>query len=181
MPSPRSSLCLVLIIATAGFVAGCEASVSTGGDSVDAGNAADTIQKQYPAESGGLKLTSISCDSGDAEVDAKFTCTGQNDAGITLEIEGTVTEVNEDSSDVQFTWSVLSSTSDGKAYADAATANLQAQGIAVTSIECPEIKVEKGTKVDCEATLEDGSTQTATITLTDDSGGFDVVTSPDPS
>jgi len=175
MTSSHKRFCLVLIIATAGFMAGC------GSSSVDADNAASTIQEQYPAESGGLTLTSIECDSGDAEVDATFACSGVNDAGITLDIEATVNEVNEDSGDVQFSWSILSSTSDGKAYADTATANLKEQGFAVSSIECPEIKVEKGTVVDCEATLDDGSTQTATITLTDDAGGFDVETSPKDS
>lgn len=173
MTSTHKRFCLVLIVAAAGVMAGC------GGSSVDADNAADTIQKQYPSESGGLALTSISCDSGNAEVDATFSCSGVNDAGLTLAIEATVNEVNQDSGDVNFTWSVVSSTSDGTAYAEAATANLNQQGFAATSIECPVIKVEKGTVVDCEATLDDGSTQTATITLTDGNGGFDVKTSPD--
>ena len=173
MTSTHKRFCLVLIVAAAGLVAGCA------GSTVDAENAADTIQKQYPSKSGGLALTSISCDSGDAEVDATFSCSGVNDAGLTLDIEATVTEVNEDSGDLNFSWSLVSSTSDGTVYAEAATANLKQQGFAITSIDCPEIKVEKGTVTDCEATLNDGSTQSATITLTDDAGGFDVETSPD--
>ena len=177
MPSPRSGLCLVLIIATAGFMAGCEASVSTGGDTVDADNAADTIQQQYPAESGGLALDSISCDSGDAEVDATFTCSGENEAAVTVDIEATVTEVNEDSGDVKFDWSITKATSDGTAYSDVAVTTLQNQGYAVASIECPEIVIERGNEVDCRATMDDGTSQTARITLTNESGGFNVVTS----
>ena len=66
---------------------GCEASVSTGGDTVDADNAADTIKQQYPDKAGGgLTITEISCDEGKAEVDAKFNCTATNSAGSDLEM-----------------------------------------------------------------------------------------------
>jgi len=174
MPTPRSSLCLVLVLATVGLLAGCEASVSTGGDSVDAGDAANTIQKQYPAKAGGLKLTSIDCDSGDAKVDAKFTCTGVNDNGITLDIEATVNAVDKDTGKVDFTWSITKSVSDGTAFSGVALTTLQNQGSAVKSIECPELVVEKGTEVDCNAIMKDGSEQTATIMLTDGNGGFNV-------
>jgi len=176
MPTSRSTLCLVLI-AGAALLAGCEASVSTGGDTINSGDAEKTITKQYPSAAEGLKLTELSCDEGDAKVDAKFTCTGENNAGVSLEFESTVTKVDEDTDKVGFDWKITKATSDGKAYGDAAATNLQGQGYAVASVECPEIVIEKGQKVECEATMDDGSKQTASLTLTNGDGGFNVKTS----
>jgi hypothetical protein len=172
MNSWKLLVCAGLAVLTTGLAAGC-----SGERTVDAENAAETIQKQYPDESGGLTMTSISCDEGKAEVDATFDCTAENDGGVALEIEATITDAPEDSEKVNFTWSVVASTSDGTAYSEAAVAQLQDQGFAVASMECPEIKIETGNEVECGVTMDDGSSQTATITLTDDQGGFDVVTS----
>lgn len=175
MPTPRTTLCLVLI-AGAALLAGCEASVSTG-DTIDSADAELTIKRQYPSQAEGLKLTELSCDEADAKVDTKFTCTGQNDAGVSLEIESTINEVNEDTDKIGFDWTIVKATSDGKAYGDAATTNLQDQGYAVASVVCPEIVIEKGQKVECEATMDDGSKQNASLTLTNGDGGFNVKTS----
>jgi hypothetical protein len=163
---------LVILFVSAGLVAGC-----SGDKKVDVESAESTIQDQYPAETGGLELTSISCEEGDAEVDSEFTCSGENDAGVSLQIEATVDEVDEDSGEVKFTWSTTGSVSDGTAFAETALTTLQNQGYAVAAIDCPDISIENGNEVECEATMDDGSSQTATITLTDDKGGFDVVTS----
>jgi len=168
---------LVLLIAATGLIAGCEASVSTGGDEIDADDAAKTIQSQYPSQADGLKLTEISCDSTDAEVDATFDCTAKNDAGVSLDIKGTINEVNKDTDNIKFDWTITKAVSDGKAYSDVAVTTLQKQGYAVESMECPEFEIKTGVKVDCDVTMDDGSSQTATITLTNDNGGFDVVTS----
>ncbi|HTU16122.1 MAG TPA: hypothetical protein VMF31_13090 [Solirubrobacterales bacterium] len=176
MPTSRSTLCLVLI-AGAGLLAGCEASVSTGGDTIDSGDAELTIKRQYPGQAEGLKLTEISCGEADAKVDSKFTCTGENDAGVSLDFESTITEVNDDTGKVGFDWTITKATSDGKVYGDAAAENLQRQGYAVTAVECPAIVIEKGRQVDCEATMDDGSKQNATLTLTNGNGGFNVKTS----
>ena len=157
---------------------GCEASVSTGGDTVDADNAADTIKQQYPDKAGGgLTITEISCDEGKAEVDAKFTCTATNSAGSDLEIEATVNKVDEDTDKVNFTWSITKLTATGATFGDVAASTLQDQGYAVASVDCPHgIVVEKGATVDCRATMDNGSTQSATLTLTDGSGGFNIDT-----
>jgi hypothetical protein len=172
MNSLRILACAGLVILSTGLAAGCSSEKT-----VDAQNAADTIQKQYPDESGGLTMTSISCGEGKAEVDATFTCTAENDGGVSLDIEATVTDVPEDSDKVNFTWSVVASTSDGTAYAEAAVRQLQAQGYAVASMDCPEVEIKSGNKVECDVTMDNGSAQTATVTLTDDNGGFNVVTS----
>jgi hypothetical protein len=160
---------VVLVLVSTGLLAGC------GSDKVDAEDAASTIQKQYPGESDGLELTSITCEEGEAEVDSSFTCSAENDAGVSLEIGATVTEIDGDR--VNFTWSTIGSTSDGSAYAESAVTTLQNQGYAVAAIDCPEIRIESGNEVECEVTMDNGSRQTATVTLTDDDGGFDVVTS----
>ncbi|MDQ2699774.1 MAG: DUF4333 domain-containing protein [Actinomycetota bacterium] len=170
MPNAPKTFCLILIIATAGFVAGC-----SGGEKIDSGDAEDVIVKQYPSQADGLELTEIDCGDADAKADETFECTARNDAGVSLEIESTITGVDGDK--VNFDWTITKATSDGSAYADVAVSTLQNEGYAVDSITCPEFEIKKGVEVECDATMGDGSEQTATITLTDDNGGFDVVTS----
>lgn len=169
MPTAKFFLCLVLVSVSGSLLAAC------GGDEVDAADAANTIQEQYPSRADNLELTSIECGTAAAEEGETFTCDAENDAGVSLTIEAEVNGIDGDQ--VDFSWSTTRSVSDGKAYAVAAVETLQAQGYAVQSMECPEIVIEKGTEVECETTMDDGSTQTATITLTDDNGGFDAVTS----
>lgn len=176
MSNPRKSLCLVLVIATAGLITGCEASVSTGGG-INSDEVADQIKQKYPAKADGLTLTSITCGSGDPEVGATFTCDAENNAGVTLEIEGTVTEVNEEADDVKFTTKTIKATSNGEVYATTAVDTLVGEGYAVESMTCPEIVIEEGNVVECDVTMDNGTSQTATLTLTDGNGGFDVVTS----
>jgi hypothetical protein len=169
MPKSRIIAALAILIASTGLVAGCAS------DQIDVGNVEETITEQYPKTTGGLELTSITCEEGKAEVDAKFTCTGDNDAGVALEIEATVTEVTDEK--VNFTWSTTRSVSDGAVFAETAVSTLQNQGYAVAEMDCPEIEIKKGNEAQCDVTMDNGSAQTATITLTDDEGGFDVVTS----
>ena len=111
------------------------------------------------------------------QVDAKFNCTATNSAGSDLEIEATVNKVDEDTDKVDFTWSITKLTATGATFGDVAAATLQDQGYAVSSVDCPDgIVVEKGATVDCRATMDNGSTQSATLTLTDGSGGFNIDT-----
>lgn len=167
----------VAILATAALLAGCEASVSTGGNTLDSDDAAKTITGQYPTKADGLKLTSLECGDADAKVDETFDCTGKNDAGVELEITGTINQVDEDTGKVGFTWDVTKATSDGVAFANTATDTLKAQGYAVDSMTCPDIVIEKGNEVECDLTMANGSKQTVTLTLTDGDGGFNVNTS----
>jgi hypothetical protein len=169
MRKSRIAALLAVLFVSVGFASGC------GPEKIDVGSVEETITEQYPENTGGLELTSITCEEGNAEVDAKFTCTGDNDAGVELEIEATVNEVTDEK--VDFTWSTVKSVSDGSVFADEAVATLQNQGYAVAEMDCPEIEVKKGNEAVCDVTMDNGSAQTATITLTDDEGGFDVVTS----
>ncbi|MGA7435872.1 MAG: DUF4333 domain-containing protein [Solirubrobacterales bacterium] len=176
MYSLRKPLILTMFVVSAAFFAGCEFSCSVGENNVDAGQAEGTISAQYEDQTG-LALNEINCQSGNAEVDAEFDCTAENEAGVSLEITSTITSIDEENDRVRFNWDVTKATSDGTAYANGAVAELKRQGYAVASIECPEILIEKGTNVVCDATMADGSEQTADLTLTDADGGFDVVTS----
>lgn len=176
MSKSRGALCLVLISGLA-LLAGCEASVSTGGDDVNADDAAQTIKSQYPGQTDGLTLTSIECDSTEAKVDETFTCNGENDAGVTLDFESTITKVDEDADKVDFDWTITKAVSNGEAFGKAAAVELKNQGYAVDSVDCPEIEITKGQVVECDVTMDNGTKQTGTLTLTDDNGAFNIKTS----
>lgn len=176
MSKSRAALCLVLVSGSA-LLAGCGASVSTGGDEINRDDAAKIIEEQYPEQAGGLKLTSIECDGTEPKVDNTFTCTGENDAGVTLDFESTITEVDEEADKVGFDWTITKAVSDGTVFNETAQIELKNQGYAVDAVDCPEITIAKGEVVDCEVTMDDGSKQDGTLTLTDDNGGFNIKTS----
>lgn len=176
MPKSRSYLCLVLV-AGAALLAGCEAEVSTGGNDLNTGDAETLIKDQYPPQADGLTLTKIECGSTEAKVGNTFTCDATNSADVKLEIEGTIDRVDEDTDKAHFTTKTIKAVSNGTVYADAAAKQLQTQGYAVDSLDCPEILIKKGTKVECDVTMNNGSKQTAALTLTDGNGNFDVDTS----
>ena len=176
MSISRSSLCLVLIAGAALF-AGCEASVSTGDNDLNTDDSEKLIKEKYPAQADGLKLTEIECGTTEAKVGNTFTCTATNTAGVHLDIEGTIDSVDEDTDKAHFTTKTTKTVSDGTIYAENAVKVLQGQGYAVDSMDCPDILIKTGTKVECDMTMDNGSKQTATLTLTDGNGKFDVDTS----
>lgn len=173
MPIRRSALCLVLI-AGAALLAGCGAEVSTGGPTVGGEDAAATIKKQYPTKSGGPTMAEISCDEADAEVDATFECEGTNDSDVAVDILATVNQIDEDSDEFRFSWSITKLTAPGTLFGDLAAETL-AQTRAVDTVDCPdEIVVEQGTVVDCVGTMDNGEKREVKLTLTDESGNFDI-------
>ena len=171
------SVALVLIATTGALLGGCEASVSTGGDDLNTGDAEKVIQEQYPAQAGGLKLTSIDCDTTEAKVGNTFTCKATNSAGLSLDIEGTIDKVDKDTDNAHFTTETVKAVSDGSYFEDKTVTDLQKQGYAVESVSCPEILIKKGNKTECDMTMKNGSKQTATITQTNGNGDFDIDTS----
>ncbi|MGA7395932.1 MAG: DUF4333 domain-containing protein, partial [Solirubrobacterales bacterium] len=84
-----------MFVVSAAFFAGCEFSCSVGENNVDAGQAEGTISAQYEDQTG-LALNEINCQSGNAEVDAEFDCTAENEAGVSLEIASTITSIDEE-------------------------------------------------------------------------------------
>jgi len=170
----RSAIPVLAVGIAAIAFAGCEASVSVGGDSIHADEAAATIKKQYKQKTG-LTLTSITCESGDAKVGATFTCDAVNSVDAKLQFTAKVDSVNDDKSKVHFTSDVTKATVTGATFADAAIKALAGQGTAVDSMDCPdEIEVVKGKKVDCTASMPDGVERKAVLTLTNGDGDFDV-------
>lgn len=177
MLSPRKlvrTLAVFSVCATGVLIAGCEAEFSTGGDQIDEGSAEITIKRQYNEKYPDLKLTSIDCETTEAKVDNTFTCTAANDNGISLDIEATITTVDESSDSMIFDWTITKAVTDGTAYEEPAVKALRSIGNPVASVKCGEFEIVKGDKVDCEATMEDGSTETAVFTLTDGNGAFEV-------
>ena len=173
-------LAVFSICATGALIAGCEAEVSTGGDQIDEASAELTIKRQYADHFPGLKLSEISCESTEAKVDNTFTCTGSNDNGVDLDFKGTITGTDKEKDTIDFTWTITKAVTDGSAYEKPALDALQGVGDKVTAIDCPEFEVTEGEKVECEATMQDGSSQTAVIKLTDGNGGFQVKLSDTP-
>ncbi len=163
-----------VIVSAAALVAGCSGSVEVGGSDINADEAAQTIKTEY-AKRVGLELTEITCDSGKPEVGAKFSCEAKNEADLSLDIEATVTSVDEDTDKVSFNWTVVKATAGPTTFTSTALDALQGIGRAVDSIECPGGTVmEKGNTIDCVGTMDDGSKREVKITLTDGNGKINV-------
>ena len=133
---------------------------------MSATDAENTITDQYENQTG-IKLTSVSYDTGDAEVGAEFTCTGQNEAGIDLGIAATLIDINKDTDKASFDWNVTEAKAPGAVFADPATQILRQQGTPVASIECPD-----------DIVIESGTDRSANLTLTDGDGSFNVNLGP---
>ncbi|MGB0119997.1 MAG: DUF4333 domain-containing protein [Solirubrobacterales bacterium] len=169
--SPRCALCF-LLVATVLLVTGCDAEVSTGdGTGIDTASVEQTITKLYPAQSDGLELIAIECEDADAKVGTEFDCAASNDNGVDLEIVSVVTSVDEDSERIKFNFDVTRAVAEGTTFSEVAAKTI-GNGV---EVECPDgIVIEKGTEVDCVATLPDGSERDVYLTLTDGNGGFNI-------
>jgi hypothetical protein len=176
MPSALSPprIIAVLAVTAVGFIAaGCEADVDIGGSEIDGNSAQNKIKRQYTDQYPGLKLTSIDCESTDAKVGNTFTCSAENSGGVKLDIDAKIDAVDEDKS-VKFSWTVVKAVTDGSAYEEPAVKALRKTGTPVASIDCPKFEIVAGHVVTCDATMDDGSTEKAMMTLTNGNGGFRV-------
>jgi len=172
-----SSKRLILIAAVAAstlFLAGCEFSCSVGGgNSVSSEELNTQVKDSYESETGGT-LTSIDCQEVDAEVGEPITCGATNEAGVDLNITGTVTEYDADTDKIKFDLKVDSAMAPGTNYAEAAQRALANQsGVQLTNFKCPDrVLLKKGNEFDCTAEDPNGAARTVTVTLTDGEGGF---------
>ncbi len=142
------------------------------GNTAGGSEAEEKIKSQYPEQTG-LELTTISCDSTDAETGKVFSCEATNEANVDLKIEGTVGEVDSDEDRFKFRWEVTGAVAAGDAYAEPALTELRSKGLEIESLACPDgIEIKKGTVVTCTATSPDGEERDAELTLTDGDGGF---------
>ena len=155
------------------FLAGCEFTCTTG-STVDADELATQVQDSYEQQAN-LALTSITCQEVAAEVGEPISCEAVNENDLAFEITGTVTEYDSDTDKVKFDWEVGTTTAPGDTYAEAAQrALLNQSGADLSDFECPErVTLEKGEEFECTATDTNGDERTVTITLTDETGGFD--------
>lgn len=170
----RRGLAVLAIATTAAALAGCEAEVSTGGDQIDEGSAELTIKRQYAEKFGDLKLVTVDCGTTDAEAGNTFTCSAENDNGVSLDIEAKINSVDEDGESFNFTWNITKAVTDGSAYEQPSVKGLRGLGEPVASVDCPEFEIVEGHKVECEATMKDGSKETAVLTLGAGDGDFQV-------
>lgn len=175
--SIRRKICLAFaVLVTGGLLAGYGVSCETevGDDNINAEDAANTISTQYKDRIG-LVLTDITCESGTPEVGAKFSCDATNSADVSLDIEATVTKIDDSSNKAIFNWDVAKATAGPTTFTDTALKALHGLGRAIDSIECPGgTVIEKGNVIDCTGTMDDGSKRKVTITLTDGDGAINV-------
>lgn len=168
------TLAAVFVIAAATFVAGCEAEFSTGEDQIDEASAELTIKRQYTEQYPGLELVSLECGTTEVKAGNTFTCKGENDNGVELDFKGTVKGVDEGSDKINFSWTITKAVTDGSAYEKPAVQSLRGIGAPVASMACPSFTIVKGEEIECDVIMDDGSMETAVLTLTDSNGAFEV-------
>lgn len=163
-----AAIAIVLCLA----VAGCSAEVNVGGGLEASGEEiAKEIRRGY-VDRTGIELNRLTCESADANLGAKFSCSGRNDNDVQLEIDGKVTDTSADG--IDYSWSVAKAIASGVLYERALRQLIEEGGVALSEVRCPvEVEVKVGSKLRCTATDRSGSSRGVTLRLTDLDGGFD--------
>ncbi len=163
-----AAVAIVLCLA----VAGCSAEVNVGGGSEASGEEiAREIRKGYVKRTG-IELSRLTCESVEADIGARFSCSGRNDNSIQLEIAGKVTDAT--AGDINYSWNVVNAIAPGVLYERALRDSIEEGGVALSEVRCPvEVEVKVGSKVRCTATDRGGSSREVTLRLTDLDGGFE--------
>jgi len=166
----------VAVLAAIGFAAiGCSAEVSVGGDSGDGTVSGERIAKDIRAEyerKSGIALRSLTCEDVEGEEAESFNCSGRNERGVQVEIDGRVTD--SETGGFDYRWEVTEALAPGVLYERALRRELESRGIGLTEVRCPvEIEVDVGAEVRCTATDREGDSAGVTLRLTDLDGGFD--------
>jgi hypothetical protein len=155
-------------------LAGCSFSVSAGGPS-GTERVTEQIEQAYEDRTG-LALRGFSCaDVEDVEGSA-IRCKGSNSAGVTLQIEGEVNNV--EGSEIDYHWDVARAVAPGSTYAEAAVPVVERiAGEPVAGVRCSKrVVVEIGQILPCEVKAADGEIVPIRLRLTDLDGAFEVVT-----
>ncbi|MFP5450959.1 MAG: DUF4333 domain-containing protein [Thermoleophilia bacterium] len=171
----RAALGAIAIGAVTLALAGCEASVSVGGDpSLSAAELEQAIRDQYAEQNPGITLTELTCEDAEGEVGAEITCEGRNSREVELEIGGEVTRVDEGEETADYDWRVTRAFAPGALYERAARQVLLDQTqVPVATVECPvRIEVVVGSRVSCTVRTADGRPLPVVLELTDLDGGF---------
>lgn len=151
-----------------------------GEQTVDADKAEEEISKGFEKQVSGAQVESIECDEDiKAEKGAKGGCKMTRDGDIRLDVSVTVTSEDDGG---RIRWLVTGGTRAGKGVEEEASAALERQvGRAPDVVSCPErVNIKKGATTRCEVTA-DAQTYGATVTITDDAGGFDIQVDEQPT
>lgn len=134
-----------------------------GGSVIKTGQIEDTITKQFAAQ--GINLKSVDCKDGTkAKVNAAITCTGLNDAGTKLNIEGKVTAIKD--SRASFRVKAVSGVAKGTVVSTQGLTIAKQQDSDVTGLTCPaEISIPTKTPVVCAAKKSDGKAYDAKVSI----------------
>jgi len=168
-------LALPLAIVTAAtLLAGCEASVSTGDDNVNAEDITSQITSEYKKQTS-LELSDLECEEVEAKVGATFTCTASNSADVSLDFDGKINKVDEDTDKVGLHWEVAKATAGPTTFTSTALDALQGIGRAVKSIECPGgTVIAKDNVIECVGTMDNGDKRQVKITMKNGDGDINV-------
>lgn len=162
----------LVIISAAALLAGCEASVSTGDDNVNADEVSSKITAEYKKQTG-LDMSGLECEEVEAKAGETFTCTASNSVDVSLDLDGRIKSVEGDN--VDFHWEVATATAGPTTFTSTALDALQGIGRAVESIECPGgTVIAKGNVIECVGTMDNGTKRQVKITMTNGDGNIDV-------
>jgi len=174
-----SAALLPALLALGLLLGGCSAEFSVGDSEASGEEIAEEIQGGY-ADRTEIELPRLTCEGVEAEVGARFSCSGRNARSVQLEIAGKVTDTESDGFD--YNWRVVEAVAPGVLYERALRRSLEAEGVVIAEVRCPvEVEVETGTTVHCEATDKNDSSRGVTLKLTDLDGGFDYAVDGAPS
>jgi hypothetical protein len=165
---------LVLVLAAAVMAAGCSASFSIGGQTVEDA-ATDLIEGELTDQIGLGPLTASCPEVEDPEVGTEFTCTAATPDGETIDFAGVVDR--EDHIDVSSVNVILGRAIPAYEAAGIDLVNEQSgSALDPSAMDCPEVSYVygPGKTMDCTLTDVDGSRYNATYTFTDTEGGFDL-------
>jgi len=170
-PTPKTKVAAIAVLSGLAL-AGCSAEVNVGGGSEASGEEiAGEIRKGY-ADRTGIELNSLTCESVNAEVGDRFSCSGRNDRSIQLEIAGKVTDST--AGEIDYNWRVVKAIAPGVLYERALRGSIEEGGVDLAEVRCPvEVKISVGSKLRCTATDRSGASRGVTLRLTDLDGGFD--------
>jgi hypothetical protein len=170
-PNPQTKVVAIAILSVLAL-AGCSAEVNIGGGSEASGEEiAGEIRKAY-ADRTGIELSSLTCESVNAEVGDRFSCSGRNGRSIQLEIAGRVTDST--AGEIDYNWRVAKAIAPGVLYERALRGSIEEGGVALAEVRCPvEVEIRVGSKLRCTATDRNGASRGVTLRLTDLDGGFD--------
>lgn len=159
---------MIKALALVTLVAACSASVSVGREKTLNTDEIEQAIMDVTREHAGIALTSVKCpDDVKVQKDAEFTCDATDGQGNT--VMATVTQ-GDSEGNVSFH---VPTAGTEEAEAAVKTGLAQQTGVAVASVECPEMVLQgAGVVFTCMATTESGEQASINVTQTDEEGNI---------